>query len=91
MAIKLTKTDSKGVITRYHRVCEFTVYPDTIHATVESYVNNKTREAQKDAMGDFYYSKDTYFLDYNGTDKICVDCIYERLMKTPDFAGGEKI
>lgn len=91
MAIKLSKTDIKGVITRYHRLVDFSVYPDKINAVVESYVNDKVRKSADGADGEVFYSRTDVVLPYDGEDKLCFECVYERLLQSDEFRGGEKI
>ena len=91
MAIKLNKTDEKGVITRYHRLVGFIVTSTSIVAEIESYVNDKKREECEKTGEPTYYQRLAITLDYNGTDKLCFECVYERLLQTEHFNGGEKI
>lgn len=92
MAIKLSIVDDKGVTTRYHRVCSFTVKSDIVIADVKSYVNDKVRKSENEDEAEYrYYSRREVALPYNGSDKLCFDCVYEKLLQTDEFRGGEKI
>ena len=50
MALKLDITDSKGVKTRYHRICSVEFNASTIIVKLHSYVNQATRDSEKNAV-----------------------------------------
>lgn len=50
MALKIDITDDKGVKTRYHRIKSFRYSPDELIVTLASYVNQSTRDAEKEAI-----------------------------------------
>lgn len=50
MALQIDITDIKGVKTRYHRVRSITLAGDTIEIKMRGYVNQATRDAEKNAL-----------------------------------------
>lgn len=50
MALKIDITDDKGVKTRYHKIKSFTYEDGKITVKLASYVNQSTRDAEKNAV-----------------------------------------
>lgn len=90
MAIKLNITDDKGVITRYHRVAGLTLRPEgEITIEIESYVNKEKRDEQARTGQATFYNRTAISQNFE-TDEL-FQMIYDGLLQTETFKGGEKV
>lgn len=89
MAIKLNKTDEKGVITRYHRIAGLVVRPNEITIEVESYVNKDKRDEQAKTGVPTFYDRLAITEDFDAAPLF--EMFYQRLLEGEQFKGGEKV
>lgn len=92
MALKKEIIREDGVPTMYHRVNALLVHTNHL-VTIEvvSYLNEETRNAQKEGLMEPYEGVTNYRVPYDELGSPTITDAYIWLKKHPDFEGAEDI